>query len=161
MPVNTCETITEYNVPMLSARCQWNHQKKKGNTFECSFASFHKANKPIILFQGALKQAHINGALSRALKCNPYPKSTGLTEAVRRLVSFVALFFLTSLDQSRHSESLFYRLYFSALQCQELLVIHLIEENTGMVFPKVVSAYCTLPPQKTSSINMSVSERQK
>ena len=115
MPVNICETITEYNAPMQSARCQWKHQKKKANTFECSFTSCLKANKPITLFQRALKQVRINGVLFGTLNCNPHPNSARLIGAIRLLASSEALFFLTSLDLRRHSESLFYRLYFSVL----------------------------------------------
>jgi len=98
------------STPMQSARCQWNRQKKKANIFECSSTSCLKANKPITPFQKALKQVHIDRALSGALTCSPHPSSAGLICATRLLSSSVAIFFLTSLGLRRHSESLLFRL---------------------------------------------------
>lgn len=116
-------------------RCQWIYVKLLLNTMhQCNLLDVNETNRKrkLVLLSAHLPVASKQISLSLssreqwnrytymesssgALNCNAHPNSAGLVGAVRLLASSVDLFILTSLDLREHSESFFYRLYFSVL----------------------------------------------
>lgn len=107
--------MTEHSTPVQAARCRGRHHREKSHTFECSFTSCLKANKPVALFQRALKQVRTNGVLSGAGNCSAFPKSAGLVGALGPPASSGALLSPNITRLERTPRGLLYRLHFSEL----------------------------------------------